>query len=113
MGKYKFFSDAGHSWLQVPAREVTELGIDISKHSYVDRSSGMFYLEEEADVKSFIEAKMGITDDAVYSAPPDLPKIISEWCRENTEDAPYEENSFVRDLEPVSGYLIITERKNG
>ena len=104
MGKYKFFSDAGHGWLQVPAREVTELGIDISKHSY---------LEEDVDVKSFIEAKMGITDDAVYSAPPDLPKIISEWCRENMEDAPYEENSFVRDLEPVSGYLIITERKNG
>lgn len=53
---YKFISDPGHGWLQVPISELYELGLvgDISNYSYRDREYA--YLEEDVDAGVFITA---------------------------------------------------------
>lgn len=57
--KYKFHSDPGHGWLEVPANEVFQLGIvpGISRYSYVSKDRQKIYLEEDCDASLFIEAK--------------------------------------------------------
>ena len=57
MKTYKFFTDAGHGWLQVPHSELQELGLTtkISPYSYRDRNFA--YLEEDCDAGLFFEAK--------------------------------------------------------
>lgn len=54
---YRFFSDPGHGWLEVPKKELAELGIaeKISAYSYQSRQ--MAYLEEDCDLAVFLRAK--------------------------------------------------------
>ena len=57
MNKYKFIADPGHGWLEVPIKELIELGIveKISPYSYI---KGEFaYLEEDCDATEFAKAK--------------------------------------------------------
>ncbi len=61
---YRFIEDPGHGWLEVPLRELVELGIsqDISAFSYMSRAGGqasetMVYLEEDCDAPRFDQAK--------------------------------------------------------
>lgn len=54
---YFFISDPGHGWLQVPIRELEELGI-ASEVSPSSRQSGdTAYLEEDCDAELFASAK--------------------------------------------------------
>ena len=54
--KYRFISDPGHGWLEVPIEELLDLGIwdKISGYSY--QKGGMAYLEEDCDAPLFIDA---------------------------------------------------------
>ena len=108
---YTWITDPAHGWLTVPLAELRELGIagDISKHSYIDASKGIAYLEEDCDALLFIGAK-GIdirnreassryrhleTSNASLKKP--RPRygwghlVIQLWCDENTRT--YHHNS--------------------
>lgn len=52
---YRFISDPGHGWLEVPAGEVVRLGLRPTRYSY--EHDGMVYLEEDCDAGPFIKAK--------------------------------------------------------
>jgi len=55
---YRFITDPGHGWLEVPLSELVALGIaqDISKCSYLS-ANGIAYLEEDCDAPRFNDAK--------------------------------------------------------
>jgi len=60
---YTFYSDPGHGWLEVPKKELEDLGIinKVSQCSYINQ--GMIYLEEDCDAPIFInsyKSKYGI-----------------------------------------------------
>jgi len=57
MNTYRFISDPGHGWLEVPLAEVVRLGLTnrISRYSYQHKN--MAYLEEDCDAALFMEAK--------------------------------------------------------
>jgi len=54
--KFRFISDPGHAWLEVPRSLLGTLGIptQISKCSY--QRGDLVYLEEDCDAPRFIEA---------------------------------------------------------
>jgi hypothetical protein len=70
---YKFWHDPGHGWLEVPYKELVELGIekDISAFSHINLRNGHLenehgegpmlkvYLEEDRDMGVFIKSKWG------------------------------------------------------
>jgi hypothetical protein len=51
---YKFHSDAGHGWLEVPLADARQSGAEISRYSYAGR--GKVFLEEDCDAPCFAEA---------------------------------------------------------
>src|SRR5690606_23104266 len=53
---FRFMSDPGHGWLEVPVSVVRDLGIaeQISPFSY--RNGGIAYLEEDCDMQVFVQA---------------------------------------------------------
>lgn len=53
---YKFYSDPGHGWLQVPLPEIFELGIEKKISSYSYLHAGQAYLEEDSDFGVFYSA---------------------------------------------------------
>lgn len=66
---YKFHTDPGHGWLEVPFAMVYLLGIGdkLSSYSYM-RDCQTFYLEEDCDAGRFIrayEAKFGAKPNMV------------------------------------------------
>lgn len=54
--KFRFISDPGHGWLEVPISMIEMLGIQdrISHYSY--QNGVMAYLEEDCDATEFIRA---------------------------------------------------------
>lgn len=46
--------DPGHGWLRVPL--VSAEGLAVSEYSYVDRSGGWLYLEEDCDAGVWLRA---------------------------------------------------------
>ena len=72
---YIFHSDPGHGWLQVPVKDIRDLGImtDISRYSY--QKGDVAYLEEDCDAPLFLEAlrNRGITV-----------KILERVCRDRS-----------------------------
>jgi len=56
---YRFITDPGHGWLEVPMAELVKLEIahTISKHSYMSRDGKLAYLEEDCDAPRFNDAK--------------------------------------------------------
>jgi hypothetical protein len=54
--RYRLFVDPGHSWLEVPRREVVASGTEISGHSYHDPATDMAYLEEDCDAPAFLKS---------------------------------------------------------
>lgn len=56
---YRFISDPGHGWLEVPLTEIRALGIAhlISGYSYVH--GDFAYLEEDCDAPRFLRARFG------------------------------------------------------
>ena len=59
MKKYRFISDPGHGWLEVPTLEIAQLGIaaEISSCSYISGANTHVYLEEDCDMAVFCRAK--------------------------------------------------------
>lgn len=68
--KFRFISDPGHGWVEVPMSLVALLGIagKISKYSY--RRGEYAYLEEDCDAAEFVQAmkaaNFGYEIDYVY-----------------------------------------------
>jgi hypothetical protein len=54
--RYRFFTDPGHGWLEVPRPEVVASGANISAYSYYDPVTDMAYLEEDGDVWAWLKA---------------------------------------------------------
>lgn len=54
--QYKWYTDPGHAWLQVPKAVLKELGIQhkISGYSYMKDADA--YLEEDCDAGIFVDA---------------------------------------------------------
>jgi len=84
-GTYRFISDPGHGWLEVPLAELITLGIagTISSFSYLS-VNGIAYLEEDCDAPRFDQA-MRIKGGG------------SENWAEEVEDV-YQDPTFVREL---------------
>ena len=53
---FRFISDPGHGWLEVPRSLLSELGIleEITTYSYQKKE--LVYLEEDCDASRFFEA---------------------------------------------------------
>jgi len=66
MAKYRFISDPGHAWLEVPRAELVALNIldKVSHYSY--QNKGMVYLEEDCDAGLFIDAKKLTREGIAY-----------------------------------------------
>jgi hypothetical protein len=67
-GKYHFYEDGGHGWLEVPRTEVEASGAAITPCSYYDSQTDMVYLEEDVDMPNFMKAT-GITLDNISKQP--------------------------------------------
>ena len=97
--KYRFISDPGHGWIEVPWNEVIELDIFelISSCSYVDRKGAYCYLEEDCDLSVWAVA-MGFPhdEDAKHCEKP------TPWQTFWDERiiSVYEENTSIRNMAP-------------
>jgi hypothetical protein len=81
---YKFISDPGHSWLEVPLTELHALGIANKISSYSYQTGDLVYLEEDCDAAIFAQAKKARNE----------PLPIEEVFQENT---------FIRNLPRFAG----------
>lgn len=56
--RFRYFSDPGHAWLEVPRAFLKEIGIldRVSAYSYQSESGRMVYLEEDDDMSRFGKA---------------------------------------------------------
>lgn len=58
--KFHFYSDPGHAWLRVTAKDLADVGLTpdaFSAYSYKSAiAGGVFYLEEDCDADVFIKA---------------------------------------------------------
>ena len=82
--KFRFISDPGHGWIEVPWITLKHLGLnptDFSRYSY--RKGNVFYLEEDCDASKFVAAFKAKAGHA-----PELQDI-------------YQENTFIRNLPPI------------
>lgn len=87
--RYRFISDPGHGWLEVPTSELDSLGIAhlISSCSY---TNGAFvYLEEDCDLAVFFVATYGRIETRGDA-------VAVFW--EGLCDDLFQENTFVRRL---------------
>lgn len=88
MDTYRFFSDPGHGWLEVPVATLRKLGIagQISAYSYVSEDGQTAYVEEDCDLARFAAA-MGwheLPSDTVHIYQPEtfirnLPRYESRY----------------------------------
>ncbi len=87
--RYRFISDPGHGWLEVPVSELDQLNIAhlISSCSY---TNGAFvYLEEDCDLSVFFTATYGRRETRGNS--------VAMFWEGLCEDV-FQENTFVRRL---------------
>jgi len=83
--KFKFISDPGHAWLEVPAKMIFDMGIDrdISGYSYMavnhslDPDYFKVYLEEDCDAAVFI--KKWMHNDEKHEKP-DIQEEFQDPC---------------------------------
>jgi hypothetical protein len=90
MVKFRFISDPGHGWLEVPRATVEASGFTPSSYSYYDPKTELVYLEEDCDAPGYLKAA-GIDYPEfmdVYQTPTfvrDLPKYVDRAeCTEAT-----------------------------
>jgi hypothetical protein len=55
--QYIYHQDSGHGWLEVPLKELRDLGIAHEITLYSFNNKGMIYLEEDRDAGKFLEAR--------------------------------------------------------
>ena len=77
--KYRFITDSGHGWLEVPRAELDALGITHQISAYSYQRDEMAYLEEDCDFARFAAAKAARAEPVKYAEV-------------------YQENTFVRNL---------------
>ncbi len=53
---YRFVSDPGHGWVEVPVAELVEMGVADKITGYSYRKGNMAYLEEDMDAGTFFNA---------------------------------------------------------
>ena len=53
---YRYISDGGHGWAEIPIKAVLAAGIRPSQYSYYDPDNGMAYLEEDCDLGRYFDA---------------------------------------------------------
>lgn len=84
MSAYRFISDLGHGWLEVPIAEVLELNLQtrISPHSY--RNHHLAYLEEDCDASLFINARLAKGFPTTYVEVFQNPNPIRNYARFST-----------------------------
>ena len=60
---FRFISDPGHGWVEVPIKLIEVLGIKSKISAYSYRKADMAYLEEDCDAYEFAQAckAQGIT----------------------------------------------------
>ena len=49
-----FESDPSHGWLVAPIDEIRAAGLSITDYSFINRDTGMVYLEEDCDAMTYI-----------------------------------------------------------
>jgi len=87
---YRFITDPGHGWLEVPLSDLVDLGIaqDISKYSYLS-VNGIAYLEEDCDAPRFNDAKGEPVDiETVYQAETFVRKLPRYQCPDYVDPDP-------------------------
>jgi len=65
---YRFISDPGHGWLEVPMDEIKRLKIEDKISSYSYRNKGKAYLEEDCDFSVFAAAKEKLGEKFEYTS---------------------------------------------
>ena len=53
---YRFVSDPGHGWLEVPRSELERLGLCLGISRFSKENNGLVYLEEDCDMAYFMRA---------------------------------------------------------
>jgi hypothetical protein len=76
---YRFITDPGHGWLEVPRAELDALGITHKISAYSYQRDELAYLEEDCDFAVFHAAKAARAEPVKYTEV-------------------YQENTFVRNL---------------
>lgn len=101
---YKFISDPGHGWMEVPTLEVVKMGLKISSCSYVHPSGKYMYLEEDCDLQAFLFAKVrqdgNVANSSEPEAEPEVRKWLETWWKANVVDV-YEESPDFRNYPRV------------
>ena len=105
---YRFISDGGHGWAEIPTTAVLAAGIRPSSYSYYDPSNGMTYLEEDCDVGRWLDASsnpdQGFTD--VYVPGDCWVRDLPRWSQytttmfEELEREYREPLRFIHDADP-------------
>lgn len=99
---YEFHEDAGHGWLRVPYVELSDLGVQPSKYSYMDTRREFAYLEEDIDAGLFLDAidPECIREIRAARARGEEPKvnIWDKWHIKNINDG---DHSWIRDLNRI------------
>lgn len=54
--QFRFISDPGHGWLEVPMQLIEVLGIKSKISAYSYRKGDLAYLEEDCDAAEFMQA---------------------------------------------------------
>ena len=94
MSRYRFISDPGHGWLEVPIEELATLGIAhlISSCSYFGKvgERSYVYLEEDCDLSVYLTAKFGT--DPIHR------KIACTRFRSAETTDVHQERTFIRRL---------------
>lgn len=92
MAKFTFYSDPGHGWLQVPVRDIIDIGMhpaDFSDYSYrAGRGpDATLYLEEDCDAPKFLGAYERV-----------------KGCKPECPEAP-QDGGFIRSLARNGGFI--------
>lgn len=88
MEKFKFHSDAGHGWLEVPRAEINKLGIGKAITGYSYQNGNSVFLEEDCDLSLFVIAYCGFHD---------IPRGDFNNCVEEMDSV---RDSFIRGYSP-------------
>jgi hypothetical protein len=85
LSTYRFVSDSGHGWLEVPIRELAYYGLvnKISGYSYISKTCSV-WLEEDSDAGTFLKARF----------PNDYPKV-NQFIKEDNIDG----DCYIRNME--------------
>ena len=95
---YRFISDGGHGWAEVPIKAVLAAGIRPSRYSYYDPYIGMAYLEEDCDMGRYFDAlNLGLYIDGA-----NLPAQVFK-------DVYIPGDCWIRDLPRWSQYVNATD----